>query len=190
MPGSVLSLPSAWKRLAWEPRARGSLCKRPTTSAPSEPLALRRSAACNQSRRGGVPDHRRLRHGRLAAGQTRSALRGRSRFRVRLASRDPVIPTMHTMSPASTSATVVVMGTVGLRELRQDASDLVRRVQAGEEITITVSGRPSARLVPAQPIRWRSWTEIEELFRGPADSDWPCDRDLVDDEVRDPWAAR
>jgi len=41
------------------------------------------------------------------------------------------------------------MKSVGLRELRQDASDLVRRVQAGEEITITVSGRPSARLVPA-----------------------------------------
>lgn len=82
------------------------------------------------------------------------------------------------------------MSTVGLRELRQDASDLVRRVEAGEEITITVSGRPSARLVPAKPIRWRSWTDIEELFRGPADAAWQRDRDLVDDELRDPWAAR
>lgn len=82
------------------------------------------------------------------------------------------------------------MDTVGLRELRQDASELVRRVEAGEEITITVSGRPSARLVPAQPIRWRSWVDIEELFRGPADSAWDEDRDLVDDEIRDPWEAR
>lgn len=97
---------------------------------------------------------------------------------------------MNTMSFPSTSATVGVMNTVGLRELRQDASDLVRRVEAGEEITITVSGRPSARLVPAKPIRWRSWTDIEELFRGPADADWQRDRDLVDDELRDPWAAR
>jgi prevent-host-death family protein len=40
------------------------------------------------------------------------------------------------------------MRSVGLRELRQDASDLLRRAQAGEEITITVSGRPSARLIP------------------------------------------
>jgi hypothetical protein len=32
------------------------------------------------------------------------------------------------------------MGTVGLRELREDASELVRRVQAGEEFTITVAG--------------------------------------------------
>jgi antitoxin (DNA-binding transcriptional repressor) of toxin-antitoxin stability system len=37
------------------------------------------------------------------------------------------------------------MSTVGLRELRRGASDLVRRVEAAEEITITVSGRPSER---------------------------------------------
>jgi len=82
------------------------------------------------------------------------------------------------------------MGTVGLRELRQDASDLVRRVEAGEEITITVSGRPSARLVPARPMRWRRWSEVAELLRGPEDAEWGRDRDLLDTEVRDPWATR
>lgn len=82
------------------------------------------------------------------------------------------------------------MSTVGLRELRQDASDLMRRVEAGEEITITVSGRPSARLVPAQPTQWRSWTEIADLFRGSTDVDWERDRDLLDGDVGDPWAAR
>jgi prevent-host-death family protein len=82
------------------------------------------------------------------------------------------------------------MVTVGLRELRQDASDLVRRVEAGEEITITVSGRPSARLVPARATPWRSWAEIADLFRGPADAEWERDRDLLDADVRDPWATR
>ena len=82
------------------------------------------------------------------------------------------------------------MATVGLRELRQGASDLVRRVEAGEEITISVSGRPSAVLVPVRPTRWRTWDEIAELFRGPADPDWQHDRDLVDAELRDPWATR
>lgn len=76
---------------------------------------------------------------------------------------------------------------MGLRELRQDASDLVRRVEAGEEITITVSGRPSARLVPARPTPWRSWSEIAELFRGPADPEWERNRELFDDALRDPW---
>lgn len=82
------------------------------------------------------------------------------------------------------------MTTVGLRELRQDASDLVRRVEAGEEITITVSGRPSARLVPARPTQWRSWAEIAGLFAGPADGDWERDRDLLDADFHDPWFAR
>ena len=61
------------------------------------------------------------------------------------------------------------MKRVGLRELRQEASELVREVEAGEEIMITVSGRPSARLVPIHPTQWRTWDEIADLFRGPGD---------------------
>ena len=77
--------------------------------------------------------------------------------------------------------------TVGLRELRQEASDLVRRVEQGEHIVITVAGRASAILVPVKPAQWRPWSELEELFRGPADTSWERDRELVDDELRDPW---
>lgn len=82
------------------------------------------------------------------------------------------------------------MSTVGLRELRQHASDLVRRVEAGEEITITVAGRPGARLVgAAAPQRWRHFDDITDLFAGPADTSWAQDRDRIDQTVRDPWAA-
>lgn len=82
------------------------------------------------------------------------------------------------------------MTTVGLRELRQNASELVRRVEAGEEITITVAGRPSARLVPAGPRRWRSWADVSGLFQGPADAEWSPDRELLDADALDPWADR
>jgi len=41
--------------------------------------------------------------------------------------------------------------TIGLRELRQQASELLRRVEGGEQVLITVAGRPSARLVPVSP---------------------------------------
>ncbi|GAA0311318.1 type II toxin-antitoxin system prevent-host-death family antitoxin [Kineococcus aurantiacus] len=82
------------------------------------------------------------------------------------------------------------MTVVGLRELRQRASDLVRRVEAGEEVTITVAGRASARLVPATTRTWRSWPDVEELFSGPADPTWEQDRELIDSEVRDPWEPR
>ncbi len=79
------------------------------------------------------------------------------------------------------------MATVGLRELRQHASDLVRRVEEGEEITITVAGRPSARLIPAGPPAWRQWAAVSELFAGSADAAWSIDRDEIVDEIRDPW---
>lgn len=81
------------------------------------------------------------------------------------------------------------METVGLRELRQNASDLVRRAEEGEEITITVAGRPGARLVPPAPRSWRRWNDIVDLFNGPEDDAWPTDRDLVDQHISDPWAT-
>ena len=78
---------------------------------------------------------------------------------------------------------------IGLRELRQNASDMVKRVEAGEELIITVSGRPSARLVPVAPRAWRQWDDVADLFAGPGDPDWPADRDRVDQSIASPWAA-
>ncbi len=40
------------------------------------------------------------------------------------------------------------MTTVGVRELRQRASELLRRVEAGETIEVTDHGRPVAVLAP------------------------------------------
>ena len=82
------------------------------------------------------------------------------------------------------------MITVGLRELRQQASDLVRRAEAGESVTITVSGRPSVRLMPVEPRAWRRWEDLSELFSGRADPTWEHDLRALDDEPRDPWAGR
>jgi prevent-host-death family protein len=82
------------------------------------------------------------------------------------------------------------MKNVGLRELRQHASELVRRAEEGEEITITVAGRPGARLVPAAPRTWRRWVDVAELFAGPADPAWNTDREAIAHEVRDPWTKQ
>ena len=40
------------------------------------------------------------------------------------------------------------MASVGVRELRQRASELLRRVEEGESIEITDRGRPVAMLIP------------------------------------------
>lgn len=82
------------------------------------------------------------------------------------------------------------MGEVGLREMRQNASDLVRRAEAGERVTITVAGRPAAVLGPVNPRAWRSWNDLADIFTEPADPDWATDRDLLDGSVVDPWATQ
>lgn len=43
------------------------------------------------------------------------------------------------------------MSSVGIRELRQRASELLRRVEAGETIEVTDRGRPVAVLAPLPP---------------------------------------
>lgn len=40
------------------------------------------------------------------------------------------------------------MASIGLRELRQRASEYLRKVEAGESVEITTRGRPVALLVP------------------------------------------
>ena len=76
----------------------------------------------------------------------------------------------------------------GLRELRQQASELVRQAEAGETITVTVSGREVAELGPVRRNRWRRGTEIAEVFQGAADPDWTRDRASVEDSVADPFS--
>ncbi|QDP98049.1 type II toxin-antitoxin system prevent-host-death family antitoxin [Microlunatus elymi] len=80
---------------------------------------------------------------------------------------------------------------VGLRELRQNASELVRRVEAGEDITVTVAGRPAVHLVAAAGVTspWRTWDQVADLFNGPADTAWEHDRERLDDLPQDPWTV-
>ena len=85
---------------------------------------------------------------------------------------------------------IVAVTEIGLREMRQNASDLVRRAEAGERMTITVAGRPAAVLGPVAPRAWRSWDDVADVFDGPVDVDWEADRDLLDTAPRDPWEPR
>jgi len=47
------------------------------------------------------------------------------------------------------------MPEVPSRELRNDTAGVLRRVQAGEAITVTVKGKPVANLTAIQPSRRR-----------------------------------
>lgn len=56
------------------------------------------------------------------------------------------------------------MTLVASRDLRNNTGGLLRRAQAGEEIVITVNGRPVAQLVPL-PVARRRWIPRDELVR-------------------------
>jgi prevent-host-death family protein len=79
------------------------------------------------------------------------------------------------------------MEEIGLRDLRQNASDLVRRAENGEQVTVTVAGRPAAVLGPLSGSKsWVSWDQVADVFHRPVDPDWPADRELVDQSLVDP----
>ncbi len=69
------------------------------------------------------------------------------------------------------------MEDVPARDLRNDVSAVLRRVEAGERLRVTVSGRPVAQLMPlsSRPgsMRW-------EAFLGGADL-WRADPGLASD---------
>jgi prevent-host-death family protein len=50
-----------------------------------------------------------------------------------------------------TRATVEIMERIGVRELRNHVSRVVRRARGGERIVITVDGTPAAEIGPLSP---------------------------------------
>lgn len=58
------------------------------------------------------------------------------------------------------------MSAVPSRELRNDTAGVLRRVQSGEDVVITVNGLPVARLVPVSPRlrRWMSRAEVSAIL--------------------------
>jgi prevent-host-death family protein len=54
------------------------------------------------------------------------------------------------------------MSEVASRDLRNETASVLKRVQGGEDVVITVNGKPVARLVPVQPVR-RRWLPRAEL---------------------------
>lgn len=77
------------------------------------------------------------------------------------------------------------MQTVGVRELRQRASEILRRLEeSGEEVQVTRHGRTIARLVPvpSEAMRARArevWADMDRLA-AELDEIWPHDVSAVD----------
>ena len=83
------------------------------------------------------------------------------------------------------------MPTIRQKELRNNIGEILRRAEAGEEFTITVSGRPVAKLGPLDDRRhWVPAATLEDLWNLPIDENLADDLREFDIELRDPWAEQ
>jgi prevent-host-death family protein len=60
------------------------------------------------------------------------------------------------------------VATIPQKELRNNVAEVLRRAEAGEEITITVAGRPVAQLGPTTHRRWVAGGALRSVWRTPA----------------------
>lgn len=81
------------------------------------------------------------------------------------------------------------MPVIPQKELRNNVGEVLRRAEAGEEFTVTVSGRPVARLGPARPRQWVRGPALQEVWRTPAPQTLADDLLGLPGELSDPFAA-
>lgn len=81
------------------------------------------------------------------------------------------------------------METVGVRELKQNASQVLARVEQGESFTVTVAGREVAQLVPAPPASWIPADRMMAVYDVPVDPGfWDDINQAREDSIQlDPW---
>ncbi len=84
---------------------------------------------------------------------------------------------------------MLMMATIAQKELRNNVGEVLRRAEAGEEITITVSGRPVAQLGPVRARQWVPSTQLVDLWSTPPDPTLDKDLQVLTGELTDPWAA-
>lgn len=84
---------------------------------------------------------------------------------------------------------MTAMATIPQKELRNNVGEILRRAEAGEQITITVSGRPVAQLGPIRARQWVDTAGLRELWDLPSDPLLARDIRAFGAGLRDPWTA-
>lgn len=79
--------------------------------------------------------------------------------------------------------------TIPQKELRNNVGEVLRRAEAGERFTITVSGRPVAELGPMRTRQWVPSAELADLWRTPPDPTLDQELQALGGELADPWAT-
>jgi prevent-host-death family protein len=79
------------------------------------------------------------------------------------------------------------MATIPQKELRNNIGEVLRRAEAGEEITITVAGREVARLGPASRRQWIGGDALRALWNTPAPRTLAVDLERFPSTMADPF---
>jgi prevent-host-death family protein len=80
------------------------------------------------------------------------------------------------------------VATIPQKELRNNIGEILRRAEAGERFTITVSGRPVAELGPRPRRQWVSGAELKRIWVTPAPEGLADDLAEFPAELTDPFA--
>jgi prevent-host-death family protein len=80
------------------------------------------------------------------------------------------------------------MATIPQKELRNNVGEVLRRAEAGEQITITVAGRPVAQLGPAKQRQWVSGQGLRAVWQAPAPRTLAADIARFPGSLEDPFA--
>lgn len=80
------------------------------------------------------------------------------------------------------------MATIPQKELRNNVGEILRRAESGEELTITVAGRPVAQLGPIGRAHFVPSSRLADLWAMPPDRTLEKELEFMGGEMRDPWA--
>lgn len=81
------------------------------------------------------------------------------------------------------------MDVIPQKELRNHIGEVLRRVEAGESLTVTVAGRPVAELRPIGRRRWVGGSMLARVWAGPPPRDLEDDLTMLDAALVDPFGS-
>jgi prevent-host-death family protein len=82
------------------------------------------------------------------------------------------------------------MTVIPQKDLRNNVGEVLRRAEAGEEMTITVAGRPVAQLGPAERRRWVGGPTLRGVWDTPAPHAMDADLERFSASLDDPFTPR
>lgn len=81
------------------------------------------------------------------------------------------------------------MDVIPQKVLRNQVGEVLRRVESGETLTVTVAGRPVAELSPAHRRLWVSGAALAKVWHGPAPQSLEHDLMTLSAEPVDPFES-